>query len=106
MLDGLHWKLLGYGLVGFPRPVMQFADVRRVLPVGKPASEPVPKTFADPGGIFTPLLSTVIPAPSYAPISDGSCSSSARLPLTVVSQPTTPSSGTRSTCGLLGPPEK
>src|SRR5438105_15407947 len=32
-------------------------------------------------GFSRPLPSTVIPAPSYAPINVGSCSSSARLPL-------------------------
>src|ERR1700752_2530270 len=102
MLDGLHWKLLGYGLGVFDLPPPQFAEGRSVEPVGNPASDPVPKTFADPAGIFTPFERTVIPAPSYAPRRDGSCNSSARLPLTVVSQPTMPSRGTLSTCGLLG----
>ena len=56
-----------------------------------------------PGGVHTPLPRTVIPAPSYAPISEGSCSCSARLPLSVASQPSTASSGTGQPgehCGL------
>ena len=48
---------------------------------------------------FTPLARTVIPAPSYAPINDGSCNCSARFPFSVVSQPTVASDGMRSTCG-------
>ena len=40
-------------------------------------------------------------APSSAPISDGSCNSSARLPLSVASQPTVASRGNRSTGGLV-----
>ncbi len=40
------------------------------------------------GGNAHALASTVMPAPSYAPISVGSCSCSARLPLSVASQPT------------------
>ena len=45
--------------------------------------------------------STVIAAPSRAPISEGSCSSSARLPLKLASQPRVDSNGNRSTCGLF-----
>src|ERR1017187_7218746 len=64
MLDGLHWKLLGYGLGVFDLPPPQFADVRSDDPVGKSASAPVPNTFAAPAGMFTPFARTVIPAPS------------------------------------------
>src|SRR5215469_4410679 len=42
---------------------------------------------------FTPLPSTVIAAPSYAPISVGSISVSARLPLRLKSQPEVGSNG-------------
>src|SRR5205807_9787869 len=50
---------------------------------------------------FAPFDNTVIAAPSNAPISEGSCNSSARLPLRPASQPTVASRGNRSTCGLL-----
>src|ERR1700674_1807975 len=113
ILDGLHWKLLGNGLVGsvgFVGVPVQSELVSRTVPRGiwlsvatAPLSGPFPKTKPS-AGKRTPFPRTVIPAPSYAPISDGSCKSSARLPLTVVSHPTMPSSGKRSTCGLLAPP--
>src|SRR5882762_1345024 len=44
-----------------------------------------------------PLASTVMPAPSYAPISVGSCSSSDRLPFRFEFQPMIGSSGIGST---------
>src|SRR6516162_3575216 len=112
MAEGLQRKLLGYGLAPFaPRPqplvllpLLLVLFVSSTVPAGKP-----PPSMAlglvwngsEPGGNRMPLASTVIPAPSSAPISDGSCSSSARLPLWVASQPTTGSSGSRSICGLL-----
>src|SRR2546423_10678099 len=88
--DGLHWKLLGNGL-GL---AVQLALVRSVVPAGKISAA----NGSD--GKFTPFESTVIPAPSYAPIRVGSCSCSARLPFRVASHPTVASSGKRSTCGL------
>src|SRR6266550_4980538 len=101
MLDGLQWKLLGnrFGLP-VPDPLPQFCGplVRSVVPSRKAPS-------ASPNGSLpwksTPFPNTVIPAPSYAPISDGSCNCSARLPFIVVSQPTGASAGMRSTCGLV-----
>ena len=113
MLDGLQEKLLGNGLVALLLLVWQFglaspsgkipeADgsvpVRSVVPVGNPARS-VGSNGSD--GKFTPFESTVIPAPSSAPIKDGSCSCSARLPLSSALHPTVASSGKRSTCGLL-----
>src|SRR4029077_15591108 len=105
MLDGLHWKLLGNGLwavvVFAPQPfVAEVLAVSSVVPSGKlPPSTVGFHGFAP--WKFTPFDSTVIPAPSRAPISEGSCSSSAMLPFCVASQPTAASSGKRSTCGLL-----
>src|SRR5450631_2593436 len=94
MLDGLHWKLLGNGFG--PAVVPHVPVVKSVVPTGKPAS-------ASGGAPWksTPFDNTVMPAPSSAPINEGSCSSSARLPLTEASQPTVASNGKRSTCGLL-----
>src|SRR5450631_1057715 len=105
MLDGLHEKLLGNGLTApvASTHVAPFgADTvfcSKVVPVGKPASSVGSYGLE---GKFTPLPSTVMPAPSSAPIKDGSCSNSARLPFRLVSQPSTASSGKRSTCGLMG----
>src|SRR5207245_9008406 len=48
-------------------------------------------------GFSNPFPSTVIPAPSYAPISVGSCSSSAMFPFRLASQPMVGSSGSAST---------
>src|SRR5215831_3770021 len=110
MRDGLHWKLLGNGLVGFWLLVRQrgfwspvgilsglvAVPISSVVPAGKPASSP----GVAPLGNRTPLDSTVIPAPSYAPNNDGSCNCSARLPFSVASQPTVASNGKRSTCGF------
>src|SRR2546430_3324085 len=85
MLDGLHWKLLGNGLATAlgPEPLPQSLLVSRTVPRGiwlsvaiaPVISDPVPKT-STPAGKRTPFARTVIPAPSYAPISDGSCNSS------------------------------
>src|SRR5882762_6730504 len=90
MLDGLHQKLLGYGLgtAGAsppppPPPVAlpQSAVVRSVVPIGKPPSVICPTpNGSDPAGYFTPFDNTVIPAPSSAPMRLGSCNSSAMLP--------------------------
>src|ERR1700758_4172607 len=114
MLDGLHMKLLGNG---FP---LSPSQSRLASPVGSVAGlGPTPVSSVVPGGNApaslpsdqglapwksTPFPSTVIPAPSYAPISEGSCSCSARLPFSVASQPTVASSGKRSICGALGAP--
>ena len=98
MLDGLHWKLLGNGFG--PAVVPQVLDVSSVVAVGKPANRVGSNGLAP--WKSTPFANTVMPAPSSAPISEGSCSSSARLPLRLASQPTVASSGNRSTCGLMG----
>src|ERR1700676_1235659 len=95
MLDGLHSKLLGYAPVQY---VPSFASVNRMVLAGKPASSVGSKGF---DGKYTPFPSTVMPAPSRAPISEGSCSCSARLPLRLAVQPMVDSNGMRSTCGLL-----
>src|SRR6266481_3895810 len=109
MRDGLHWKLLGNGLcaVGVfgPQPLgLLFVDcvplLRRVVPAGNADGSAPSVHGSNPSGTRTPFESTVIPAPSYAPKRVGSCSCSARLPLSVASQPTVASSGKRSTCGL------
>src|ERR1700682_2060022 len=96
MLDGLHWKLLGNGFAPVPP---QLPVPSSVVPVGK-----LPPSTVGVHGFWpwksTPFDNTVIPAPSSAPISEGSCSSSAMLPFCVASQPTAASSGKRSTCGL------
>src|SRR6476660_7632132 len=102
MLDGLHQKLLGNGLAlpPVPLPVPQFLllFVSSVVPVGKPAAKVVSHGLV---GKSTPLPNTVMAAPSNAPINDGSCSNSARLPFSVASHPTAASKGRRSTCGLI-----
>src|SRR6266853_6273608 len=113
MLDGLHEKLLENGLVvlvplvwqlGLASPTGKLAEIsvpmRSVVPVGNPASKVGSYGFE---GKFTPFASTVMPAPSSAPIRLGSCNCSARLPLSSASQPTTASSGNRSTWGLKSP---
>src|SRR5580704_14481641 len=103
MLEGLHRKLLGYGLL--PSGAVQSLAVSSRVPVGnEPAAvPPAPKMFVEPVGNTSPLASTVMPAPSNAPIRAGSCSSSARLPFCSASQPITASRGSRSTCGLSDP---
>src|SRR5207302_430028 len=102
MLDGLHWKLLGFGLCAVAVLGPQLAAVNRVVPVGKPPGSPAMGAKGSCPWKSTPFDNTVIAAPSRAPISDGSCNISARLPLRLASQPTVASSGRRSTCGLLG----
>src|SRR6267154_1715186 len=97
MLDGLHWKLLGNGFGPVPPQVLA---VSRVVPVGKPASNVGSHGLAP--WKSAPFDNTVIAAPSSAPISAGSCSCSAMLPLRPASQPTVASNGKRSTCGLSG----
>src|SRR5437588_11334650 len=99
MPDGLHWKLLGNGLCAVAVLAPQLAAVNRVVPVGKP-----PKRVESYGFCpwkSTPLDNTVMAAPSRAPISDGSCNISARLPLRLASQPTVASSGNRSTWNCI-----
>src|SRR6202040_1774055 len=93
MLDGLHQKLLLNGLLVWDVP--QVPDVSSVVPVGKPPSR-VGSYWLAPWK-FTPFANTVMAAPSRAPISEGSCSSSARLPFRPASQPTVASRGSRST---------
>src|SRR5207248_7226652 len=102
MADGLHQKLLRNGLVEFVLLVVQLPAVNSVVPAGKvPAAVgPTPNGSA-PAGYFTPFASTVMAAPSHAPIRLGSCSSSARLPFCVTSQPITASSGSRSTWNCM-----
>src|SRR5712692_2259475 len=75
MRDGLHRKLLGYGLVALlPLPLRQSLVVSSTVPKGiwlsvaiAPVSAPLPKT-STPLGNFTPFDRTVIPAPSSAPV--------------------------------------
>src|SRR5579862_24608 len=112
MLEGLHMKLLGNGLVV---SVQWLLERGNLLPspstnAGTSCSSCVPAgnapvSVASLQGLIPwksrPLPSTVMPAPSSAPISAGSCSSSARLPFCEASQPTAASSGKRSTCGAL-----
>src|SRR6267143_3464563 len=97
MLDGLHQKLLGTGFGPAVGP--QVLDVSSVVLVGQPASRVGSNGLAP--WKSAPFANTVMPAPSSAPISEGSCNSSARLPLRLASQPTVASSGNRSTCGLV-----
>src|ERR1700746_3295453 len=93
MLEGVHQRLLLFGLV--PWLVPQLVEVNSVVPVGKPPSS-VGAYWLAPWK-STPLASTVIAEPSRAPISEGSCSSSARWPCKLASHPTVASSGSRST---------
>src|SRR5256884_9470093 len=94
MADGLHQKLLRNGLVVFVLLVVQLAAVSSVVPAGKvPAAVGPTPNGSVPGGYFTPLASTVMAAPSNAPIRLGSCSSSARFPSWGTSQPITASRG-------------
>ena len=85
-------------------PVLLFSS--SVLAGNEPSSARLSPYGSAPAGNSRPLDTTVMPAPSNAPINDGSCSSSAMLPFCVASQPTTASSGSRSICGLSGRPEK
>src|SRR6266705_956147 len=96
MLDGLHQKLLENG---FGPVVTQVVAVSNVVLAGKPARRVGSHGF--PPWKSAPFDSTVIAAPSSAPISEGSCNNSARLPFRPASQPTVASRGNRSTCGLL-----
>src|ERR1035441_8597123 len=95
MLDGLHQKLLGNGFVALVPEVLQVLDVRSGVPTGKVSAT---NGF---DGKLTPFDSTVMAAPSSAPMRVGSCNSSARLPFSVASQPTVASSGRRSICGFV-----
>src|SRR5207237_1299010 len=75
MAEGLHQKLLRNGLVVFVLLVVQLAAVSSVVPAGKvPAAVGPTPNGSVPGGYFTPLASTVMAAPSNAPIRLGSCS--------------------------------
>src|ERR1017187_2787958 len=99
MLEGLHQKLLGNGLwapeLFGPQPLVASVVLfSSVVPTGKVSAA---NGFV---GKLTPFDNTVMAAPSSAPIRVGSCNNSARLPLSVASQPTVASSGSRSTCGL------
>src|SRR5258706_15948212 len=85
MRDGLHWKLLGNRLVPL---LLQLPLVNSVVPAGNVSAVNGPGLAVEIAGKFTPFDSTVMPAPSYAPRSVGSCSCSSRLPFSVVSQPT------------------
>src|ERR1700722_4241004 len=94
MLDGLHWKLLGNGLLAALLP--QLEAVNSVVWVGKPPSR-VGTYWLAPWK-FTPFASTVMAAPPRAPMGEGSCRSSAKFPFRLASQPTVASNGSRSTC--------
>src|ERR1700758_3258834 len=103
MLDGLHIKLLGNGFV---------RSLQWLLDLGTPLCKSVAFAGNAPASVpslqgsapwkSTPLDSTVMPAPSRAPMSEGSCKSSARLPLRLAVQPTAASRGRRSSCGTFG----
>src|ERR1035441_5667424 len=82
-----------------PAPGLLTTPLSSVVPTGKSASV-VLNGFAPLKS--TPFARTVIPAPSKAPMSEGSCKSSPRLPFKVASQPMVPSRGNLSTCGELG----
>src|ERR1035441_10561206 len=86
-----------------PAPGLLTTPLSSVVPTGKSASV-VLNGFAPLKS--TPFARTVIPAPSKAPMSEGSCKSSPRLPFSVASQPMVPSRGNRSTCGELGTARK
>ena len=64
ILDGLHWKLLGNGLVASVRLVLQLLAVSSDVPVGNEASAPLPNTSVELAGMLTPFDRTVIAAPS------------------------------------------
>src|SRR6266478_8270650 len=96
MLDGLHQKLLENG---FGPVVTQVVAVSNVVAGGKPARRVGSHGF--PPWKSAPFDNTVIAAPSSAPISEGSCNNSARLPLRPASHPTVASRGNRSICGLV-----
>src|SRR5215472_11927166 len=103
MLDGLHMKLLGNGFV---------TSLQWLLDPGTPLCRSVVTGGNPPGSLPSdqgsapwksrPLDNTVMPAPSKAPMSEGSCNSSARLPFRLAVQPTAASSGKRSFCGTFG----
>src|SRR5712691_6339770 len=82
MLDGLHQKLLGNEFT----PVGQVVAVSNVVAGGKPARRV--GSHGSPPWKSAPFDNTVMAAPSSAPISEGSCNNSARLPLRQASQPT------------------
>src|SRR5882672_1503708 len=94
MRDGLHQKSL---VNAVQLGVLALLAARSVVPSGNVSAANSVLLF----GKFTPFDRTVMPAPSYAPMRVGSCNCSARLPLSVASQPTVASSGRRSTCGSL-----
>src|SRR6266481_1332454 len=96
MLDGLHQKLLGNGLVEFELLVVQLLAVNSVVAAGNAAAS-VPSFQGYAPWKSTPFASTVMPAPSYAPSRVGSINCSARLPFSVASQPTVAFRGKRST---------
>src|SRR5467141_4916959 len=97
ILDGLHQKLLGNGFGPAIGP--QVLAVSNVVAGGKPARRVGSHGFAP--WKSAPFDNTVIAAPSSAPISEGSCNNSARLPFRPASQPTVASRGNRSICGLV-----
>src|SRR5450631_1114833 len=99
MLDGLHKKLLGYGFVLLDGST-QSLTVKSVVPAGNTSEAQM--TAGSLVVNFTPLASTVMPAPSYAPIKLGSINCSARLPLSVAVQPTVVFSGKATTENCIG----
>src|SRR5215469_18523593 len=89
MLDGLHIKLLGNGFVLSLQWLLAPGTplCNSVAPGGNPPGS-VPSDHGSTPWKSTPLDNTVIPAPSSAPMSEGSCNSSARLPFRLAVQPT------------------
>src|SRR5262245_2595381 len=88
--DGLHRKLLEY-VVQSALLAVSGTQTPLAVQFGSGCSRPTTRTSR------TPFASTVMPAPSYAPINAGSISNSPRLPLSVLSQPSVGSSGIAST---------
>src|SRR5579864_8153065 len=88
--DGLHRKLLEY-VVQSALLFVSGAQMPFAVQFGSGCSTPPTSTS------LTPLPRTVMAAPSYAPISVGSISSSARLPLRLKSHPEAGSNGIAST---------
>src|SRR5262249_25485623 len=75
MLDGLHWKLLGNGFTAVavfdPQPLVGLVvPFRSNVPAGNVSAG----KGLEPGGNTTPFASSVMAAPSSAPISVGSWS--------------------------------
>src|SRR5436309_15658624 len=96
--DGLQLKLLDSAPLQFA--VLTLLSLRSTLSRGNAAGVAPAVHGYSRSRTNTPFDTTVIPAPSYGPRRVGSWSCSARLSSSPASQPSMPSSGTRSTCRL------